>query len=97
MSGLSKDPNDEVTRWIFESLEQMGFEGGGSGPGGPEPGSHLEDDLGLDSIERVELVAMVSQRAGLPNGGVRPDDVHTLADLARQVGEATVAVRSAAR
>jgi acyl carrier protein len=96
MSGLPKDPNDEVTRWIFESLEQMGFEGGGSGPGGPGPGSHLEDDLGLDSIERVELVAMVSQRAGLPNGGVRAADVHTLADLARRVGEAASPVRGGA-
>lgn len=96
MNGLAKDSNDQVRQWVLDCLRQIGFEGEVLEPGDLGMGSHLEDDLGLDSIERVELVTMVSKKAGLPNGGVHPEGVKTLADLVRQVASATQAPRAQA-
>ena len=51
---------------------------------GVEPEHRLEDDLGLDSIEVVELVALVLKRAGLPAGAVMPANTHTVGELAHR-------------
>ena len=51
---------------------------------------HLDLDLGLDSLDRVELIAAIEQSCGVEIGRQRLNEVHTVADLLAVVGGSIV-------
>ena len=67
-------------------LEEMGFS-----PSGIAPDQILEDDPGLDSIEVVELVAMVVKRAGFPAETPMPTEALTIGGLAQHLEQPSAA------
>jgi long-chain acyl-CoA synthetase len=48
---------------------------------------HLTEDLHLDSLGRVQLSAAIEERLGIVEGNGLLEDVHTLGELRRLVGE----------
>ncbi|WP_223642371.1 acyl carrier protein [Corallococcus sp. EGB] len=71
----------DVTETILEALHTLGYP-----PAAVKASTQLQDDLGIDSLETVELSAIVCQRLGLPprvSADVR--DVRTVADLAARI------------
>ncbi|TSC33545.1 acyl carrier protein [Corallococcus sp. Z5C101001] len=74
-------PTPDVIETIFQSLHSLGHP-----PGTVKPSTHLQDELGIDSLETVELSAVVCQRLGLPSrvaADVR--NVHTVEELAARI------------
>ncbi|NVJ22763.1 MULTISPECIES: acyl carrier protein [Myxococcus] len=70
-----------VTETLLISLHALGH-----APGSVSLITHLQDELGIDSIETVELAATVCGRLGLPPH-LAPDvrNVHTVAELAARI------------
>lgn len=60
---------------ILECLRRFGAEKN------VQPTDELEGDLGIDSIERVELASMVAKHLGAPSRRMDLDGVVTVADL----------------
>ena len=73
--------NTDITETIFQSLRAFGH-----APGSIAPTTHLQDELGIDSLETVELSAVVCQQLGLP-AHVAADvrNVRTVAELAARI------------
>ena len=71
----------DVTETIFQALHALGHK-----PGSVTTSTHLEEDLGIDSREVVEISVTGCQQLGLPPH-VSPDvrNVKTVEDLAGRI------------
>jgi acyl carrier protein len=83
--------NGNLKNLVLDCLGEIGLDGADV-----ELSADLEDDLGLDSVEQVELVALVLQRAGLATAAVPPGEVRSLDDLMRRVSAASSAAAAEA-
>lgn len=83
--------HDESYDLVIECLEVMGC-----ATGGMSPTSRLDEDLGLDSIEIVELVALTLKRSGLPLGSVHPGSVDSVHELVQRLRQATAGIAEVA-
>lgn len=77
--------NGHAEELVLGCLEEMGC-----GAAAVAPAHRFEEDLGLDSIEVVELVAMVLKKAGLPAGAVMPAVTRTVGELVTEVSRASM-------
>lgn len=71
-----------VRRTARELLEELGS-AVGSGAEGPGISAHLEQDLGLGSLERVELISRLEARLGVRVGDAVVGEADTVRDLVR--------------
>lgn len=70
---------DELFRQVERLLPQP--------PGEPlGPTTRLRDDLGLDSLDSVELYAALEEAYGIELPDAARDTIDTLSDLAAQLG-----------
>lgn len=83
--------HDDSYDLVIECLNEMGC-----ATGGMSPASRLDEDLGLDSIEVVELVALTLKRIGLPFGSVLPGSVATIDDLVQRLRQAMIGIAEVA-
>jgi acyl carrier protein len=80
--------------WTRETLEQAVFESLRHFCTDVDrilPAQDLQNDLGLDSVEVVELTALLARRFGLSSRGIHLDDVLTVAELADRVEQNLIA------
>jgi len=80
--------------WTRETLEQAVFESLRHFCTDVDPilpGQDLQDDLGLDSVEIVELTTLLARRFGLSSRRIHLDDVLTVAELADGVEQNLIA------
>ncbi|MBN9684647.1 MULTISPECIES: acyl carrier protein [unclassified Corallococcus] len=72
---------DDVVETVFGALYALGHS-----PGGVTPTTQLYEELGIDSIDAVELAATVCKTLGVPPQAA-PDirGVRTVAELAERI------------
>jgi acyl carrier protein len=80
--------------WTRETLEQAVFESLRHFCADADrflPAQDLQTDLGLDSVEIVELTTLLAKRFGLSSRRIHLDDVLTVAELADRVEQNLIA------
>ncbi|MFY9823807.1 MAG: phosphopantetheine-binding protein [Thermoanaerobaculia bacterium] len=81
--------------WTRETLEQAVFESLRHFCTDADrilPAQDLQKDLGLDSVEMVELTTLLARRFGLSSRRIHLDDVLTVAELADRVEQNLITV-----
>lgn len=90
----------KVTEWVNARAQQPGTDGAVEGdallslilsishgnPGNTEEDARLSEDLGLDSLGRVQLQSELEQKLGLTLDDATLDQISTLGDLRRALG-----------
>jgi len=87
-----------MTEWTRDTVQQAVLESLRPFCTGDEPilaAQNLQTDLGLDSVEVVELTTLLAKRFGLSSRAIQLDDVVTVAELAERLEQnLNLAVRS---
>lgn len=95
--GSSAGAFDAQSDWLLALIAQIS----GEAPPGVGDELHLDEDLHLDSLGRVQLAAAIEQRLGIVSGSGLLEEMHTLGDLRKLISGDTaardVAARTAAR
>jgi len=65
----------------------------GTEPDAIQPDMHVVDDLGLDSVDAVELLITLERQTGLRFEVDQLDDIATVADVVTQLVAASVSAR----
>jgi long-chain acyl-CoA synthetase len=75
-------PSSEIEPWLLHALSQMATD-----VEAIAPGTHLIEDLGLDSLALAELAEQIAIKSGRELSPEQLSNISTVADLQRIIGE----------